>query len=241
MFLILPVTAFVGFVIGAVGIGGVLLIPALQHFAQMDIHAAAATTLFTLLFAGLLGSVLFHRRGSIDWRISLPICLGGFAFSFIGAETGAFIDAKVLNVMIASIVIFSGACALLRAPPRSDRLNSQVGTFTLFFVGAGCGFCSGLSGAGGSVFLIPVMLVLGFSPLLAIGSGQVLQLVSASSGSLGNFLHGFIDFRLALLIVVPLLYGVIAGVQVAHRIPTRHLKHSAAILCLLVGILMLWK
>jgi uncharacterized protein len=241
MFLILPVTAFVGFVIGAVGVGGVLLIPTLQYFVQMDIHAAAATTLFTFLFAGALGSILFHQRGSIDWRISLPICLGGFGSSFVGAETGAFIDAKVLNVAVASIVIFSGACVLLRARPRSNRPNSQVGMFTLFFVGAGCGFCSGLSGAGGPVFLIPVMLALGFSPLLAIGSGQVLQLVSASSGSVGNFLHGFIDFRLALLIVIPLLYGVIAGVEVAHRMPTGHLKHAAAVLCLLVGILMLWK
>jgi uncharacterized membrane protein YfcA len=241
MFLILPVTALVGLLIGTVGIGGVLLIPALQHFAQMDIHAAAATALFTFLFAGALGSVLFHQRGSIDWRISMPICLGGFGFSFVGAEIGAFIDARVLNVVVASIVIFSGACVLLRGRPSPERRNSQVGTFTLFFVGAGCGFCSGLSGAGGAVFLIPVMLVLGFSPLLAIGSSQVLQLVSASSGSAGNFLHGFIDFRLALLIVIPLLYGVVAGVQVAHRIPTGHLKHASAILCLLVGIFMLWK
>jgi hypothetical protein len=241
MVVILPMTALVGFVIGAVGIGGVLLIPALQHFAQMEIHAAAATALFTFLFAGALGSVLFHQRGSIDWRISLPICLGGFGFSFIGAEAGAFVDAGVLNATIASIVIFSGACALLRTRPRPRRPNSQIGTLTLFFVGAGCGFCSGLSGAGGPVFLVPVMLVLGFSPLLAIGSGQVLQLVSAFSGSVGNLLHGFIDFRLALLIVVPLLYGLIAGVQVAHRVPTGHLKHAAAVLCLLAGIWMFWK
>jgi uncharacterized membrane protein YfcA len=241
MFLILPLTAFVGFLIGAVGIGGVLLIPTLQGFAQMDIHAAAATALFTFLFAGALGTILFHQRGSIDWRISLPICVGGFAFSFVGAEAGAFIDSKVLNVTVASIIILSGACVFLKGRMRADRSNSQVGTVALFFVGAGCGFSSGLSGAGGPVFLVPVMLVLGFSPLLAIGSGQVLQLVSASSGSVGNFLHGFIDFRLAALIAIPLLYGVIAGVHVAHRIPTEHLKRAAGVLCLLAGIAMLRK
>ena len=241
MFLILPLAAFVGFLIGAVGIGGVVLIPALQQFVQMDIHAAAATALFTFLFTGGLGSVLFHRRGSIDWRISLPICLGGFGFSFVGAEAGALIDAKVLNVIVASIIMLSGACVFLKGRLRPDRSNSQIGAFPLFFIGAGCGFCSGLSGAGGPIFLVPIMLVCGFSPLLAIGSGQVLQLVSASSGSVGNALHGFINFRLALLIAIPLLYGVIVGVHVAHRIPTEHLKRGAAVLCLLVGVLMLWK
>jgi uncharacterized membrane protein YfcA len=62
-------------------------------------------------------------------------------------------------------------------------------------------------------------------------SSQVPQLVSASSVSVANFLHGFIDFCLAFLIVIPLLYGAIAGVQIVHRIPTGYLKHAAAVLC----------
>ncbi len=64
-------TAFaVGTLIGAVGIGGILLIPALSAFAGLPIHAAMATALFTFGFTGVTGTVMFQRRGSIDWNVT---------------------------------------------------------------------------------------------------------------------------------------------------------------------------
>ena len=56
----LLVIAFsVGALIGAVGIGGVLLIPALAAFAALPIHTARATALFTFAFTGILGIAMF--------------------------------------------------------------------------------------------------------------------------------------------------------------------------------------
>ena len=50
----LLLTAFgVGTLIGAVGIGGILLIPALTAFAGLPIHVAMATALFTLSYRAL--------------------------------------------------------------------------------------------------------------------------------------------------------------------------------------------
>ena len=72
--MLLAIALMAGLCIGAVGVGGVLLIPSLALFAGISIHQAAATALFTFLFTGLYGTWLFHRRGSINWRVSLPIC-----------------------------------------------------------------------------------------------------------------------------------------------------------------------
>ena len=60
----------VGFLIGAVGIGGVLLIPALVAVSGLTPHQSSATALFTFMFTGVLSSFLFQRKGSIDWRPS---------------------------------------------------------------------------------------------------------------------------------------------------------------------------
>jgi uncharacterized membrane protein YfcA len=53
--LLAAVAGVVGFFIGAVGVGGVLLIPFLVILGGQGIHAAAATALFTFLFTDSSG------------------------------------------------------------------------------------------------------------------------------------------------------------------------------------------
>ena len=57
----------------------------LALFGGLSIHQAAATSLFTFLFTGLLGTWLYQRRGSIDWRIAVPVCAGALIFGYLGA------------------------------------------------------------------------------------------------------------------------------------------------------------
>ena len=73
------------------GVGGVLMVSYLALFAGLTIHQAAATSLFTFLFTGILGTWLYQRR-SIDWRISLPVCAAALVFGFLGAAVAAAID-----------------------------------------------------------------------------------------------------------------------------------------------------
>src|SRR5215210_6983018 len=65
----------VGLLIGCVGIGGVLLTPALVYVGGLGFHLAAATSMWAFLFAGTAGTLIYSRRGSVDWR--LAAWLGG--------------------------------------------------------------------------------------------------------------------------------------------------------------------
>jgi uncharacterized protein len=74
-FVLLLLIAFgVGALIGTVGVGGILLIPALAALGGLGIREAMATALFTFTFTGIAGTLLFQRKGSIDWRITWPVC-----------------------------------------------------------------------------------------------------------------------------------------------------------------------
>lgn len=240
--LLVAVACAVGLFIGAVGIGGVLLIPALSALGGLSVHASSATALFTFFFTGVLGTFLFQRHGSIDWRISLPVCGSAVVFSFAGAVVNSMIRAHVLNQVIAVIIIAAGAYILLPAKhnvrpfTRSDSVWQRP---LLIAIGAIAGFGSGLSGAGGPVFSVPIMLVLGFPPLTAIGVSQVLQIISSASGTLGNLKYGSIDFEVAAWVIVFELAGVILGVRAAHIVNMRQLRKAAAWLCIVVGTAML--
>jgi uncharacterized membrane protein YfcA len=86
---------------------------------------------------------------------------------------------------------------------------------------------------------VPLMMILGYAPLTAVATSQVLQIVAATSGSIENFRNGFIDFRVALIVAVFELLGVIAGVRLAHIASALALRRLAGALCVLTGGLLL--
>jgi uncharacterized membrane protein YfcA len=233
------VSVVVGLLIGSVGIGGVLLIPGLVAFGAIPLHAASATALFTFIFTGLLSAWLFARRGSIDWRASATVCVAALVFSYVGAYINSVTQAAVLSRIIGAVIVLAGANVLHPLRQIAEPVNRSLRMPILAGVGALAGFGSGLTGAGGPLFSVPMMLALGFPPLMTIGVSQVLQIVSATSGTLGNLAYGTIDWRTAALVTPFELAGVAIGVVIAHRAQLRHLRMLAGWLCLVAGALVL--
>lgn len=235
--LLAGVATVVGLFIGTVGVGGVLMVSYLALYGGLTIHQAAATALFTFLFTGILGTWLFQRRGSIEWRIAAPVCAGATAFGYVGAAVAAAIDARSLAVLIALVIVGAGVYVL--APPRSAQVHRTGRGWReqtlLAGVGAISGFGSGLSGAGGPLFSVPLMVILRYVPLAAVGVSQVLQIIAAVSGSLGNLRHDAIDFRVAALVTVFELAGVMIGVRIAHAASETMLRRLAGALCVVAG------
>jgi uncharacterized membrane protein YfcA len=209
--------------------------------AGIGIHQAAATSLFSFLFTGLLGTWLYQRRGTVDWRISLPVCAGAVVFGFLGAACAALVDAKLLSTVIALIIVAAGIYIFV---PQKSLAKSRDGRSprdpaVLLSVGAASGFGSGLSGAGGPLFSVPLMVILGYVPLTAIATSQVLQVVAAISGSIENMRNAFIDWRIAAIISVFELAGVMIGVRLAHAASANALRALAGVLCIASGGLLL--
>lgn len=231
------VAFFVGLLIGMVGIGGILLIPAIKALAGLSTHHAMATALFSFIFTPIVGIYMYVRRGTIDWRVSLPVCFGALLFGYAGAAVNAMVNAQWLNLALALIIVFSGAWVLIPFPGMvfvfdRDRRSHLV---LMGVVGAAVGFVSGLTGVGGPVLSIPVMVVLGVAPITAIAAGQVIQLAAAGSGTIGNLVHGAIDYSLAAWLTVVQLGGLVLGIRLAHSWPAGRLRTMVAVVCLAVG------
>ena len=233
--------ALVGLLIGTVGVGGVVLVAFLALFGGLSIHQAAATALFTFLFTGVLGTWLYQRRGSIDWRMTLPVCAGAVVFGYLGASAAALVDPRPLSIIIALIIVAAGVYIFVPASAgraHRDARGAREQTL-LVSVGAASGFGSGFSGAGGPLFSVPIMVILGYVPLTAVATSQVLQIIAAISGTLGNLRHGYIDFSIAALVTVFELLGLIVGVRLAHVASPIVLRRLAGTLCIVSGGILL--
>ena len=240
-FLLAAVATAVGLFIGTVGVGGVLMVSFLALYGGLGIHQAAAASLFSFLFTGILGTWLFQRRRSIDWRIAAPVCAGALVFGYVGAATAAGIDARPLAIIIALVIVAAGVYIFVpqRAAPRTRAGRGWREQMLLAGVGAASGFGSGFSGAGGPLFSVPFMVILRYVPLTAVATSQVLQIVAATSGSIGNLRHDFIDLRVAILVTAFELVGLLVGVRLAHVASALALRRLAGVLCILSGGILL--
>jgi uncharacterized membrane protein YfcA len=228
----------VGVLIGAVGVGGILLIPALNLLAALSIKASMQTALFTFIFTGVVGTFFFQRRGSVDWSVTVPLCAGGALFGFVGAWAHARVDAKWLSLILAMLIMGAGVYTLLgratqRSAPFANRPRRRDAL--LFCIGAATGFGSGLTGVGGPALSVPMMVLAGFPALVAIGASQVIQVLAAISGSATHLLNGSIDLILAGELALFEVAGVWMGVHLAHGVDARLLSRMVGVLCILVG------
>jgi uncharacterized membrane protein YfcA len=237
-----PIAFGVGVLIGAVGIGGILLIPALTAFAGLGIHEAMATALFTFTFTGITGTVMFQRRGSIDWRLATPVCLGAVLFAFLGAWINSLTRPAMLAILLAGVIIFAGIYTLAtwRGLPQPAFHGDNRAQLTLLAaIGSISGFGSGLTGVGGPALSVPLMVLFGFPALASIGASQVIQIIAAISGTLGNLRFGVVNFEVAAVVTLLEIAGVFLGARIVHAINAEVLRRFVAVLCILVGVFLI--
>ena len=90
-------------------------------------------------------------------------------------------------ILLSNGTLISSTTGTIRADAGvADIIKLQNGLHVLADSNAANEFLSGLSGAGGPLFSVPIMVILRYAPLAAVGTSQVLQIFAAASGSLGN-------------------------------------------------------
>ena len=123
--------------------------------------------------------------GNQSLRRSFAWCL------YLGAFLLPFFRADVLEVLIAVLILASGANSLLRKAS-DQQFTPQIPKITrrCLVIGLVAGIGSSLSGTGGPLLLIPILIWFKVPVLIAIGLSQVIQIPISAAASVGNFLHG---------------------------------------------------
>jgi uncharacterized protein len=81
------------------------------------------------------------------------------------------------------------------------------------------GVISGLLGIGGGIVTIPLMIALGYSPVQAIATSSLFIVMTSISGSIQNWLMGYLSFRKIMFLGIPAFITTGIGVYFASRIP----------------------
>jgi uncharacterized membrane protein YfcA len=227
-----------GIAIGAVGIGGVLLVPFLTLTLGIDVKHAIAAALMSYVPSCTVAVTLYARRGSIPWREAGLLCLAALPTAWLGARAAQHAPAGVLESAIGVLLLAGGVYALL--PPRDVEIGPRrLAPGTLLGLGGGTGFVSALTGAGGAFVLLPILRLLDVPVLAAIGLGQAIALPIAGLASLANITAGIMDLWLAAGLAVTLTLGIAIGTPIAHALPQFLLRRLLGSAVVLAGLAML--
>jgi len=98
----------------------------------------------------------------------------------------------------------------------SSHLSTLQRLILAIALGFGVGIVTGVFGAGGGLmFLLLLIIVIGEPLHKAIGTSTLIMALTASSGTVGYMIHGFLN----------ILYSVIAGAiasRIANKLPEKN-------------------
>lgn len=233
--LLVPCVLMVGTMIGCTGIGGLLLPPCLLYIAGLDVHTAMATSMLSFVFTGAAGAISYARQGSIDFRVVGWLIAGIVPASILGAWTNRILSASLLTLLLTAVILASGIHALVSSGPKRPTRQQALAPSVLLGLGGLVGFGSALTGTGGPVLLVPMMLLLKVPILKAVGVSQVIQVAVAVSATAGYSVYGGVDFPLGVAVGTVATLGVVAGAHIAHRVPAERLHRIAAMALILAA------
>lgn len=110
-----------------------------------------------------------------------------------------------------------------------------------FLAGVAAGIFAGVTGAGGGLLLVPILVWLGLPAISAIATSNVAIVVSATSGSVTNLRRYDLPVRRVLWLAVPAVLAAPLGVWIARRAPETVLLLAFAGFQVLAIAMLQWK
>ncbi len=255
-YLVLGVVA--GLVGGLLGLGGgILIVPALLFLfiwqgmpADILMHLAVATSLFTIVFTSISSSYAHHKHQAVLWPQVFLLTPGIIIGAVFGAFLADYISSDILRRLFGIFEILVACQIGFSVKPSAQR--SLPGRNGMLIAGGGIGTLSTILGIGGGTLTVPFLVWCHVNIRKAVATSSACGFPIALSGTLtmiytgldSNSLPentiGYVYWPAALLILVTSVLFAPVGAKLAHSIPVDSLKRVFAIVLACVGLRMLF-
>lgn len=211
-----------GLLAGLFGVGGgIIMVPLLVWWAQLDQRRAQATSLLAIAPAALIGTVSYAAGAIFPFAPALLMAFGAIG----GAQLGATLLRKLsLPWLRWSFGLFVMAMALtvtFTVPDRSVHLETTLShSIILVSLGVLMGASAGLFGIGGGIIAIPlIMIIFGAGDLEAKGISLIAMAPAAISGSFTHIRKGTARVRDGMWVALGALVATPVGTLGAFTLP----------------------
>lgn len=237
--LILVSGALAGFLSSFLGIGGgIIMVPALNRLLNYSMHIAVGTTLLAMIFLTLSGAFNHFRRKEFDFQAWLGLAGGGTVGALTGAQLAVSFSSALLKYIFGTVVILIGIRMILNVQiPDEKREFSDAWKYVVLpAVAFLIGIISALSGLGGGIFYVPLLIFMGLSHETAVGTSLGVIVLTAISGSAGYVYHGNASFEAAILLTISALLFTFIGAWTTAKVNKAKFSRIFGLVAILIGI-----
>ena len=234
----------VGLCIGWCGVAGFLLPILFVNACGLSVRESLFLSFLCFAVSGAIGSANYYRRGEIPLRPSMLLSAASAVGAGIGAAMGGKIPAETAKVILNLVVLASGAAILLREfHPEAKGKQTILKAGKLMVLGLLTAVICALSGAGGPVLVMPLLVAMGVPARTAVGMALLDSVVIAlpaiwiygSGCAVGSFAAVLTAGVSAHAV------GVFLGSRTAAAVPQTMLKRGVAVFSVCFALFMLLK
>ena len=245
--IVIMVNLVVGACVGLTGVAGFLLPIIYTSLLGLGTTEGLALSFGAFIVSGLLGSVNYKKTGNLDVRFGLKLSVGSLVGAVFGVCLNMLIPESGVKTLLYTVVFLSGISILLRKDKKAAASDEQAkdSTFAgnlpaVLGLGTVTGAICALSGAGGPVLVMPLLVLLEIPVRTAVGVALFNSIFIGIPACLGYFSQ-CISVRLLKILVAALVFhgiGVYFGSKNAVRINQTLLKKGIAVFSICIAI---WK
>lgn len=250
MFFILSLAnLFVGVLVGISGIAGFLLPITYAGLLSMPLNSSLALSFTSFLTSGLIGAYKYHKKEQVHLKRGIILSIGSLIGGLLGVQLNLLIPMPIAKILLYLVVLFSGLSILLKKEATQTDSEKELPHHSLLnrvpfaiLLGIVTGTICSLSGAGGPVLVMPLMVSLGMPIRLAVGTSLFNSIFIALPACIGYIAQSDLTSLCPLLLASIFFQaiGVLTGAKVAGKINIELLKRSVAVLSIGVAIYMLY-
>lgn len=217
----LVLAAVVNFAVGGcVGICGVagFLLPMFYVSRGMSTVESLALSFSAFIVSGFLGSVGYKKQGNIDFSFGTKLGIGSITGALIGVRLNLILPEQGVKTLLYIVVLASGLSILFRKEcDRKSKDNFKISEhiwLTLIFGFITGAICS-ISGAGGPVLVMPLLVLFGIPVRTAVGISLYDSIFIGVPSAIGYLSKCEIQNIITLLFISLIFHG--AGVLIGSK------------------------
>lgn len=253
--LAIPIGLLIGLSLGALGGGGsILTVPALVYLLGQDTRVATTGSLLIVGVTALAGMAAHQRAGRVRVAAGLVFGVLGIAGSYAGSRLSATVAPaallaafSVLMLVVAAAMFarsrrrVSGAPVLDEGPIITWRPSFACAcprALKVLVTASAVGLLTGFFGVGGGFVVVPALvLVLGFSMPVAVGTSLLVISFNSATALVSRIGHGAVlDWALIGAFTAAAIAGSLLGGRLATRVDHRVLSRAFTLLLIVVAL-----
>ncbi|MGL4521823.1 MAG: sulfite exporter TauE/SafE family protein [Bacilli bacterium] len=264
-FLLVCIGLFAGVIGSLVGLGGgIIVVPALinialftPYFDLITPQTAVGTSMVTTIATAVSSSLMYRKRGTIDYRTALILFVGSFPGSILGAKTNGLFDFSSFNIFFGMFLIFVSLILMFQhtLPKKTtgwkysskremtlldgSHVVYEFQPYLAVFLSLFVGWIGSLFGIGGGSLLVPMMIVLfNFPPHIAVATSMFSIMLTSTVSSVTHISMGNVEWSYLVFLLPSAYIGAKVGSMLNARLASKTVVLVLRLVLIFLGVRM---